>query len=274
MLTNPSFIGVNHSRSVDQPPSINVQPPSESSSDHTFTTSVPNLTVPVTHIPSGERRDSVPSEEKKHVQFASRPEFSRSISGDDQSTDTEIISPDTSRRRRHHYETNRGYEASDDTDTLPEEDPRSRAYDTASSSRRRERDERDRASGDSTPRGNRSRDRDRDRSRELPRDRDDRDRTRDQENRRGSRSQRERQRQDPEESDATIELEPRFDDKGRRKPDANSDPLASKLDEILAGKGASGKILGNFMEGLFGSEGRNGNSAGKEKRRRVSRDQE
>jgi hypothetical protein len=184
------------------------------------------------------------------------------------------MSPDTARQHRRHHETSRGYEASEDTDTLPENDPRSRAYDTAGASRRRERDERDRFSGDTTAtRGNRNQDSGQPRDRDAPRESD-----RDHDTRRSSKSTRERPQQDPEDSDATIELEPRFDEKGRKKGTEADDPLASKIEDMLAGRGTSGKLFGNFMEGIFGPEGRSADkgegSGGKERRRRVDRDRE
>jgi hypothetical protein len=60
----------------------------------------------------------------------------------------------------------------------------------------------------------------------------------------------------PADSDATIELPPRFDEKGRRKTNPDDDPLADRIEEMLAGKGAAGKIFGNFLDGIFGPEGR------------------
>ncbi len=60
----------------------------------------------------------------------------------------------------------------------------------------------------------------------------------------------------PADSDATVELPPRFDENGRRKTEGDLDPLASKVEEILAGKGAAGKVFGNFLDGLFGPDGR------------------
>lgn len=54
-------------------------------------------------------------------------------------------------------------------------------------------------------------------------------------------------------SDATVDLPERFDENGRKKPE---DPMADKLDEILAGKGAAGRLFSNFAQGIFGPEGR------------------
>jgi hypothetical protein len=59
----------------------------------------------------------------------------------------------------------------------------------------------------------------------------------------------------PADSDATVELPARFDEKGRKKPESGQDPLADKIEDILAGKGAAGKIFGNFLDGLLGPDG-------------------
>lgn len=60
----------------------------------------------------------------------------------------------------------------------------------------------------------------------------------------------------PAPSDETIDLPERFDKYGRKKPEADEDPSADRLDNILAGKGTTGKLFGNFVDGLFGPEGR------------------
>jgi hypothetical protein len=60
----------------------------------------------------------------------------------------------------------------------------------------------------------------------------------------------------PAPSDETIDLPERFDKNGRKKSQAGDDPAADRLDNILAGKGATGKLFGNFVDGLFGPEGR------------------
>lgn len=60
----------------------------------------------------------------------------------------------------------------------------------------------------------------------------------------------------PAPSDETIDLPERFDKQGRKKPELGDDPVADRLDNILAGKGATGKLFGNFVDGLFGPEGR------------------
>lgn len=60
----------------------------------------------------------------------------------------------------------------------------------------------------------------------------------------------------PAPSDETIDLPARFDKSGRKKAQAGEDPIADRLDDILAGKGATGRLFGNFVDGLFGPEGR------------------
>jgi hypothetical protein len=67
----------------------------------------------------------------------------------------------------------------------------------------------------------------------------------------------------PAPSDQTIDLPERFDKHGRKKPEPGDDPLADRLDKILAGKGATGKLFGNFVDGLFGPEGRKKGGKGK-----------
>lgn len=55
------------------------------------------------------------------------------------------------------------------------------------------------------------------------------------------------------ESDETEELPPRFDDDGRRKPERGEDPLADKLQDMLAGKVSAGgvfrKLAGDILSG-------------------------
>lgn len=53
-----------------------------------------------------------------------------------------------------------------------------------------------------------------------------------------------------------MDLPARFDEKGRKKNEQGDDPLADRFDDILAGKGAAGKVFGNFFDGLFGPDGR------------------
>jgi hypothetical protein len=60
----------------------------------------------------------------------------------------------------------------------------------------------------------------------------------------------------PAPSDETVDLPERFDKNGRKKPEPGEDPIADRLDNILAGKGTTGKLFGNFVDGLFGPEGR------------------
>ena len=72
----------------------------------------------------------------------------------------------------------------------------------------------------------------------------------------------ERQPQE-EDSDGTVELPPRFDEQGNRKPDA--DPLTDGLSRLLGGGG-----LGNLLGGLMGGDDRDEDS-GRSGRRRHRR---
>ena len=51
-------------------------------------------------------------------------------------------------------------------------------------------------------------------------------------------------------SDATVDLPPRFDKHGRRRPEKGDDPLADALEEILSGKGPAGKFFTKFTDAL------------------------
>ncbi len=62
-------------------------------------------------------------------------------------------------------------------------------------------------------------------------------------------------------SDDTIDLPERFDKQGRRKTVPGEDPLADKLEEILAGKGLGRRLFGNFADGLLGGS-RGGSGSG------------
>lgn len=53
-----------------------------------------------------------------------------------------------------------------------------------------------------------------------------------------------------------MELPARFDDRGRKKAEKGDDPLADQVDNLLYRKGATGKLFGNFLEGLIGPDGR------------------
>ncbi|EXJ56489.1 hypothetical protein A1O7_06833 [Cladophialophora yegresii CBS 114405] len=170
-----------------------------------------------------------PSTSRKSVQFADKPEFS-----DGAPLESEPSSPELRHRRPKHSHA-RGYEAGDDTDSTPDEmrrgnresSSRSLHPDSAETERRRHR--RRRSHEPQSSRGGPSS---------------------------SSKGPELERVASPADSDATIELPPRFDEKGRRKTSPGDDPLADRLDEILAGKGAAGKLFGNFLDGIFGPEGR------------------
>jgi len=61
------------------------------------------------------------------------------------------------------------------------------------------------------------------------------------------------------ESDETVVLPDRFDEQGRRKPDADADedPLAEVFESIIRGRNPAGKVIGRTLETLFsGGKGR------------------
>ena len=88
-----------------------------------------------------------------------------------------------------------------------------------------------------------------------------------------SHSQDERKRiPSPAESDATIDLPPRFDQYGRKKPEKGDDPLADKIEEFLSGKGKGGKWLSKLMgEDDEGDDARAEDVGGREYRDREKR---
>jgi len=62
-------------------------------------------------------------------------------------------------------------------------------------------------------------------------------------------------------SDTTVDLPSRFYKDGRKKPEPGDDVIADRLDEILKGKGM-GRVFSNFVDGLFGPDGRSGGGKG------------
>ena len=197
---------------------------------------------PTDRAPSPERTRAIsqppPTGPRKSVGFAEKPEVS--VFGE-----SEASSPPAQHRRRSRRE--RGYEAGDDTDSTPDElrrrsqrqdDSSNRALDPAAANAngeegRRRRHHHRRRSADpssSAPQAGPSS--------YKP-------------------SSKEARPTSPgADSDATVDLPPRFDEKGRKKPEAGEDPVADRIDAILQGKGATGKIFGNFVDGIFGPEGR------------------
>ena len=234
--------------------------------------SMPNLFIPSTYAPPTEERQARDRSEsdsglnsstaasgqdqpKKSVKFNPKPEFSDAPSTtkrDRRMSDSDIDSPEAQRRRRHERERERDldrdrnshhrserheYDAGDDfSDDTPFEDHRRRSRD------RGERSDKDR------DRGNRHGSR-RERSNTQSLDRDSgsaRDRALDPKRSNtlsGSNSRKSRRRDGSPDSDATVDLPPRFDEKGRRRDRSHGDDerspeqdiLAEKLDEILGG---------------------------------------
>ena len=68
----------------------------------------------------------------------------------------------------------------------------------------------------------------------------------------------------PTPSDATVDLPQRFDEKGRRIPEKDEDPLADKIEDLLGGRGGFGK----FMKGFLGGEDDPLGDGGKPRRRK------
>ena len=190
----------------------------------------PSYIPPTDRAPSPQRERAVsqppPSGPRKSVAFAEKPEVQTVA-------DSEASSPEQHRHRRHRE---RGYEAGDDTDSTPDDQRRrqrgaesSRSLDPTSAAPddgQKKRHHRRRRSADPSSAES---------SLKVP----DRNQT-----------------LSPADSDATVELPSRFDSKGNRKTEKGDDPLADRLDEIIQGKGATGKLFGNFVNGIFGPEGR------------------
>lgn len=53
-------------------------------------------------------------------------------------------------------------------------------------------------------------------------------------------------------SDTTVDLPPRFDQHGRRRPEKGDDPLADALEDMLSGKGPAGRLFSKFTGGALG----------------------
>lgn len=209
-------------------------------------------------------RAGTPGQEqpKKSVKFNPKPEFSDAPSTTARGTvsDSEADSPDARRRRRHDRERERerdrdhdrdrdshrrhghGYDAGDDfSDDTPLEDHRRRSHDRGEKSDRdKDRDKGTRHSSRRERSNTQSLDRDSGSARER-----DRDPKRSDTLSGSSRKSRRRDRDGSPGSDTTIDLPPRFDEKGRKRPEKHKDKdvdrspeqdvLAEKLDEILGG---------------------------------------
>lgn len=191
---------------------------------------------PQNHYPaSTSRSTSQPPARRKSVAFAAAPDVAGNASS------TTIASSQQSGYHRH-VDATRGYEAGDDTDSTIDaqrsnRDPaRSQSMNPASTA----------AASSLDPRNGEERHHSRRRSADPTA---------------AARSapveyQGPAPVASPAPSDETIDLPERFDKHGRKKAEPREDPMADRLDNILAGKGATGKLFGNFVDGLFGPEGR------------------
>ena len=183
---------------------------------------------PASRDVSPPRSQSQPPSTRKSVQFAAKPEFSNAAPAPSEVSSVEAPRP------KHKHSHSRGYEAGDDTDSTPDEQRRgnretvSRSLQPDSIDQQRKWHRRRRSADPSSSRGEPS-----------------------------SRPQEpEIERVKSPDSDVTIDLPPRFDEKGRKRAEPGDDPLADRFDEVLAGKGVAGKMFGNFLDGFFGPNGR------------------
>lgn len=251
LVANISHPGVNIERSIpplSPPPLIHIQPPTSTTTN--TKTSNPFLPVPnpfsTTAPPhqsyySHTRSVSQPPAHRKSVAFADASNVS------DNASSTTIASSQQSGHHRH-VDATRGYEAGDDTDSTIDgarsnrDSARSQAQPVNAASAA--------PTSSQKPRNGKKRHQSRRRSAEptnvartAPLDT-------------ASTSQGPIPVASPAPSDATIDLPERFDKYGRKMPEPGEDPLADKLDHILAGKGAAGMLFGDLVDGLFGPEGR------------------
>ena len=234
-----------HGLDPTYPPEINIHPPSASTP--TQSDFLPNDTyIPPSdaYVPPSERGPSPararavsqppPSERqtRKSVAFAAEPDV--------QPAESEASSPE---QPRHRHRLERGYEAGDDTDSTPDDQRRrQRGGGNAGESSRSATLDSEAAAPDD---GSRKRHHRRRRSHD-PSSSGDKSSLRPDRN----------QTTSPAESDATVDLPARFDNKGNKRAEQGDDPLADRIDGILQGKGTAGKMFGNFVDGLFGPEGR------------------
>ena len=263
------IIGLDATR-APPPPSITVHPPSTP-----FVPEVPQPAYqpppnavfsayqPPSEIPSPPRSASQPpSSNRKVVQFADNVEEAEAQPPQAPEGPVPTSAPDQQNRHRRHRsgETSRGYDAGDDTDSTPDE------Y------RRRHQGQ----NGlDPTPEGPLG-----DGKRRHHRRRKSHDPSSSSATASSSRPQPLPPQPQPDvdrnatlspASDDTVDLPERFDKQGRRKLVPGEDPLADKLEDILAGKGLGRRLFGNFADGLLGgSRGgpASGNGDGNNRRRR------
>ena len=228
------------------PPLIQVQRPSNSSASNPFLP-VPDPFAPVpqpqpSYHASTARSTSQPPAHRKSVAFAANP-----IVGGAESSTTIASSQQSGHHR--HVDATRGYEAGDDSDstiagrnrgqtrsqTLPQVDTNgATSLDPNTGNGKRRHHHRRRSAEPATSSNARS-------GPSQPV---------------ASSSRQPEPVASPTPSDDTIDLPERFDKNGRKKPEPGEDPMADRLDNILAGKGATGKLFGNLVDGLFGPEGR------------------
>ena len=221
-------------------PSINVHPPSVSTPPNPNA----NLNVPPSgsYIPPTERDPSPartrsvsqppPSGQRKSVQFAEKPEIQSVV-------ESEAPSPEQHRHGRHRE---RGYEAGDDTDSTPDDQRRRQQRERGNGENTRSLDPGAAEGDDGRRKRHHHRRRSADPSSSAPSS--------------SSKTPDRNQTTSPAESDATVDLPARFDNKGNKKNESGDDPLADRIDGILQGRGVGGKMFGNFIDGIFGPEGR------------------
>ncbi len=178
------------------------------------------------------------------------PPGAKNVAFDLESENSQISSPDM-RRQKRRGETNRGYEAEDDSEsTLDGRDKRYPTHhpvsetesDPEQSSRRRKH------------------------RRRHPDDRS-YDEDRHNRSRRSSRNHHASAHDgplSPTDSEATVDLPDRFDEKGRRKAERGDDAVADMLEDIMSGKGPGGKYFQKIFGG--GTDDDNGDSSGRRRK--------
>jgi hypothetical protein len=167
----------------------------------------------------------------------------------DQSESSQLSSPDM-RRHKRRGETNRGYEAEDDSEsTLDGRDKRYPTHHPVSET-------------ESDPEKSFRR---RTHRRRHPHPDDDHHYSK-RSSRRSSRSHHHRDGGplSPADSDATVELPERFDKEGRKKSERGDDAVADMLEDMISGKGPGGK----YFKKIFGGAADDSDGDGVGRRRR------
>lgn len=233
---------------VPIPPTTNVQPASDTATTVHPIPIPPGALNPAApdqqihdHEGSHPRSHSQPPpSSRKSVQFSETPEITTFTEPALAETDGE-----TSLGRRHHHRhrhaNSRGYEAEDDTDSTLD-DVRRRHDEHSTRPRGADREE-----GESA---------DRSRHHHRHRSHDPSSRGEGSSRKEDSHMTPHDRVSSPADSEATIDLPSRFDDKGRKKLENGDDPLADKFQDLLQGKGSAGKVFENLIDGLFGSDGK------------------